>query len=165
MTKRHLSLVDHLIDQPNQPKTKPPPPVCPLCEAKGQTVSMLQQGLKGWRCPQCLLAMLPPVPSKDELPELQRCPQCAKQGRIQIMVWLDWGWQWCRTCNNHVQVLSPGQQASSEGFMRAAVGGCYGGPPPRKIKTANTNRRSRIRKGKNTRVQKRYGVPLDVSPE
>jgi hypothetical protein len=126
-TKRPVSLIDQMIER-NKPREDKPAPICPVCSTEEQPVKLLRttHGVGGYRCPVCLLAFGCPVPLADELPALKRCPECLKRNRLQMLVRLDWGWLWCRTCNFSEHVLTAKQQAALEWADRRVVNGCYG---------------------------------------
>jgi hypothetical protein len=142
-TKQPVSLIDQMLER-NKPK--PADPVCPLCSTAEQPVALLQQDLKGWRCPQCHLAFINPVPKPGAMPDIQACKRCKRKGRIQYMVRLDWMKQWCPECNLTLTVLTDEQQAAREASTRLVVGGCYGGPPPRKALKGGGSKNGRVRK-------------------
>lgn len=146
MTAKPVSLIDKMLER-NAPKPiRPPDPVCPICSTEGGPVRLLRttHGVGGYRCPRCRLLFPAPPPTAEELPALERCPECLKHDRINWLVWLDGQVMWCSFCNFSREVLTTRQQALREQVARLAVNGCYGDACRRpKIKGGKSSGRNR----------------------
>lgn len=127
-------------------------PICPICSTDQIKILLLRQSHKGYRCPRCHVAFLSPVPAREDLPAIRRCPECARHDRIQMLVRLDYGEQWCPVCNHSEIVLTAAQQARLEAATRLAVSGCYGDACKRpKVKSGRASSRKRSRSGRGNR--------------